>query len=99
MKSGLAERSRCTSVVASLKGGVNTSSTTTLTPSFSKPPSRSGLTKACDAAVLSETMATVVGRLPATCSAMFSTVGIELSASTLATGTVCTRYLKPRPVS
>ncbi len=65
--SGRVLRSFCTLDVASDIGGVNTSSTVSLSFSFSKPPSRMALVKLTGEAVLSITMPTDCGALPLAC--------------------------------
>ena len=97
-KSGRLERTFWISGVASDSGGVKVSSTTSLRPSFSMPPSRMGLAKLTGAAVLSMTMATVLGLLPVAASASLTRAGSALLAWAPPVGEVWNTYLKPRAV-
>ena len=97
-KSGRLERTFWMSGVASDSGGVKVSSTTSLRPSFSIPPSRMGLAKLTGAAVLSMMMPTVCGLLPDTVSASLTRAGSTLLAWAPPVGEVWNTYLKPRAV-
>ena len=79
-------------------GGVKVSSTTSLSPSFSNPPSRIGLAKATAAAVLSWMMATVSSFLPVALSASLTRAGMALLACSPPVSEVWNTYLKPRAV-
>jgi len=94
--SGRVLRSFCTLDVASDIGGVNTSSTVSLSFSLSKPPSRMALVKLTGDAVLSITMPTDCGGLPLACVANFTKIGNAAAACVLALGDVWKTYLKPR---
>ena len=91
--SGRALRTFCTSEVASDSGGVKVSSTTSLRPSLSKPPSRIGLVKLTGEAVLSMMMPMVLG--VATCASLATsiTTGSASLDCLLAVGEVWNTYL------
>ena len=96
--SGRVLRTFCTTEVASGSGGVKISSTTTFSPSFSRPPSRIGLTKLTGEAVLSMMMPTVLAGFPVADLASSSSAGSAPWACAPAVGEVWNTYLKPRAV-
>ena len=96
--SGRCERTFWISGVQSDSGGVKVSSTTSLSPSFSSPPSRIGLVKLTEAAVLSWMMPTRRGFLPVAASASLRIAGIALTACAPPPSEVWNTYLKPRAV-
>ena len=92
-KSGRALRTFWTSDVASESGGVKVSSTTSFSPSLSKPPSRIGLLKLTGEAVLSIRIPTVFGRGAFAALATSRITGSASSACLFAVGEVWKTYL------
>ena len=97
-RSGFAERTFCTSDVASASGGVKVSSTISCRPFSASRPSRIALADDTDAAVLSVTIATVLGFLPDAVSASFTICGRACFACDPAVAEVWNTYLNPRSV-
>ena len=97
-KSGRADRTRWIMVVASVSGGVKTSSTTAVSPRSASTWDRIGFRKLTAEAVLSDIIATFFGRLPVARSASSRIVGSAFSAWSTPVGEDWNIYLKPRLV-
>src|SRR5690606_12227569 len=83
---------------ASDSGGVKVSSTTSSSLFLASRPSFMAFTDDNEAAVLSVSMATVLGRLPEAFSARSRIIGSAMSACRPAVAEVWKMYLKPREV-